>query len=207
MPVRRPILGLAALALLGAPAAAAAQPVEAPAAPRPLVTQTASINLLALPFGFAAGEYERALQRGFALGIGGITTLGFSPVNDDDDFDSNFDQRFTTAQLKLKYYPGENGLRGFAVGVTAGIVYAGESQRGVIGFDPTTGTPIFSAVSRKSTTAPTLGAVLDYNFLLGRRRRFLVGIGVGARRAFGVNEIDPVDAVLPDGRLQIGFGF
>ena len=35
---------------------------------------------------------------------------------------------------------------------------------------------------RQSATGPTLSALADYNFLLGQRRRFFVGTGVGAKR-------------------------
>ena len=60
----------------------------------------------------------------------------------------------------------------------------------------------------RARTAPTLGATLDYNFLVGRRRNFLVGIGVGVRRPLGVpRSSGPLDHPLFDPRLQVGFGF
>jgi hypothetical protein len=64
-----------------------------------------------------------------------------------------------------------------------------------------------------------VGTVLDYNFLLGARQRFLVGLGLGARRVLGsrpaatnTSMFDSgyrpgLDQTLFDGRLQIGFGF
>ena len=36
--------------------------------------------------------------------------------------------------------------------------------------------------TRESLTAPTLGIILDYNWLLGRSEHFLIGTGVGAKR-------------------------
>jgi hypothetical protein len=208
MPARRLAVALAASALFAA--AAGAQPLAPPRPPRPTIGQAASVNLLALPLGFASAEYERALGRGFAVGIGGLTSLGYAPGDEDDSSvygGGSFDERIATAQLKLKYYPAENGLRGFAVGLTAGVAHYGKSERFPT-FDPTTGNFLgYGANVRRATTAPTVGAVLDYNFLIGRQRRFLVGVGVGARRAFGVRDRDPLDTTLPDGRLQVGFGF
>jgi hypothetical protein len=184
--------------------AQAPTPAPAPAPARRVVTQTASVNLLALPFGVASGEYERTVGSGFAVGVGGLATLDV--IDDDDDvYGGTYDARVSTLQLKLKYYPREEGLRGFAVGITAGLVAASERQRPFV-FDPVTQMGRPGAPVRRSVTAPTLGAVLDYNFLLGRRRRFLVGIGVGARRVLGGRD-GVVDATLPDGRLQIGIGF
>jgi hypothetical protein len=210
--VARLVAGLiTGLASAAGPTAAGAQPSAPPLSlagrPRPVVTQTAAVNLLALPVGFASGEYERAVGSGFALGIGGVTSLGFAPGNDDDVYGGSFDERLATAQLKLKYYPAENGLRGLAVGLTAGVAHFGRSERTTV-FDPATGSYLGAGpAARRTKTAPTVGAVVDYNFLLGRRRRFLVGVGIGARRALGVRDRDPLDATLPDGRLQIGFGF
>lgn len=210
--MRRPRRPLALLALC-----CAAAPLRAQPAARPAVTQTASINLLGLPLGFASGEYERAVGRnGFALGVGGLATFDDRsdglPYNDDRD-------RFASAQLKLKYYPAARGLRGFAVGVTGGVVSARGYEFVQTGTDPRYGYPIGST-RRTPVTKPTLGAVLDYNFFIGRQRRFLVGLGIGARRVLGsehrtgnVNGYPTTshsafaDPALPDGRLQIGFGF
>ena len=60
----------------------------------------------------------------------------------------------------------------------------------------------------RSEGAPTLGVLLDYNWLIGARRRFLVGTGIGARRVLkDVASDSPLSQVYPDGRLQIGLAF
>ena len=201
----RPCLRSAlAAALLSAPAAAqpaAVQPVARAGAPRPLVTQTAAVNLLALPFGAAVAEYERAVGRGFAVAVGGRAGFGNTAPGDG----RASEDRRANAQLKLKYYPREEGLRGFAIGVTAGVAYA--SRPGGSASAPAPDASVSGAGVRRSVTAPTFGAALDYNFLVGRQRRFLVGVGVGARRALGVRREDPLDAATATSRFQLGFGF
>lgn len=201
---------LAVLALGCAAAPLRAQTAR-PAAPRPSVVQTASINLLGLPFGFVSGEYERAVGRnGFAVGVGGLATFLSDGDGNDALLDASGDQ-FRSLQAKLKYYPAANGLRGFAVGATAGFVSATGYQFVSTGADPVTGYPLHTTTTHSTISKPTLGAVLDYNFLIGRQRRFLVGVGVGARRVLNRRRSDDVryllDRSLVDGRLQIGFGF
>ena len=61
---------------------------------------------------------------------------------------------------------------------------------------------------QRTESAPTLGVVLDHNWLLGRRRRFLVGTGIGARRVLtDVRSGSPLLRVDPDGRLVLGYAF
>lgn len=92
------------------------------------------------------------------------------------------------AEGKVLYYPSEVPLQGLAVGLTAGFLSAHDDDR--------------------KDTAPTIGVMANYNWLLGARRRFLVGAGVGARRVVGPIEPDsPLDRVYPDGRAVIGLAF
>lgn len=180
------------------PARAVAQ---APA--RPFTAQTLAIDPLALPFGFASAEYERAIGRnGFAVGVGGLASF-----TDDGPLDRG--ESYRTLQIKLKYYPREQGLRGFAVGVTAGVAHARSMTASIGNFDEN-GSPVGFRTFYAARTAPTVGATLDYNFLIGRQRRFLVGLGLGAKRTLGgqrTADYDPLGHVLVDPRLQVGFGF
>jgi hypothetical protein len=60
----------------------------------------------------------------------------------------------------------------------------------------------------RARTAPTLGTTVDYNLFIGKQRRFLVGFGVGARRALGSSVgTGPLDGTIIDPRFQLGFGF
>lgn len=197
-PNARRALRLGAALLLAAPARA-----QSPAA-RPAVAQTASTGPLALPFGLVSGEYERAVgRRGFALGVGGLASVTREPFLANDGGSA----AFRSLQLKLKYYPREDGLRGFAVGLTAGVAHERELWYRSSMIDASGRETILDEAYR-ARTAPTLGATLDYNFLLGRERRFLLGAGVGTRRALGVRaHTGPLGGPLFDPRLQVGFGF
>lgn len=207
--VRLPVVLSLPLALAGAlPGVVAAQEVPAAASggarPRPAVGRTFSTNPLALPFGVVSGELEQAIgRRGLAIGLGGLTTFGREPqVLNDGGSDV-----FRSLQLKLKYYPREEGLRGFAVGVTAGVAHERELWWGSAQYDGN-GRLLWEQRVTRARTAPTVGATLDYNVFLGKQRRFLVGLGVGARRALGVPRGGgPLEDPLIDPRLQIGFGF
>ena len=216
-----PMLGAA---LLAAPAPrAGAQPMAPAAAPdasrplaptlartpeaiplRPRVTRTASTNPLALPFGVASAEFERAVgPRGLAVGVGAFTSL----TRDATLLNDGGSATFRSLQLKLKYYPREDGLRGFAVGLTAGVAHERELSEAFYMYEH--GVEVARQETFRTRTAPTLGATLDYNWLLGRDRRFLLGLGVGARRALGVSPRarGPLTDPLVDPRLQVGIGF
>lgn len=177
----------AALALTAA--AADAQPA-APAAPPVLpFQQSIAINPLAIPFGLFSAEYEVALATpGFAFGVGG------SYVSQDHDRDS-------WVEAKGLYYPNEVTFRGFSIGVTAGVH---SSSRHVV-------RDCFNAPcteTRRSQTAPTLGVLASYDWLLGRAERFRVGVGAGAKRILkDVGGSDPLEQVWPDGRFVIGVIF
>lgn len=202
---RRPVWArYVTAAVLGTLVASAARAQTSAA--RPTVRQTLAVNPLAVPFGGVSAEYERAIGRsGFALGVGGSASFA-------DRFDvSNADGEFASIQGKLKYYPAENGLRGFSVGITAGLAHGrGYTFNSSSDVYCASGTSCFSptTVNGRRVTAPTLGAVVDYNWFIGRRRRFLVGIGAGARRVFGSSTSRAVlGDVLPDGRFVVGYGF
>ena len=71
-------------------------------------------------------------------------------------------------------------LRGFSVGLSGGFLRY--SSRG----GPTD-------AQRVASIAPTLGVVVDYNWMLGVNRRFLVGTGVGAKRVLARRRADRAD--------------
>lgn len=200
------VLRAALLCGLLLPAVAGAQSSGTPPSgvSRRSILQTASTNPFAAPFGFVSAEYERVVgSRGLAVGVGGITSFGGDPqaLNDGGS------ESFRSLQVKLKYYPRQDGLRGLAVGITAGIAHERELAFASYMYGPR-GELLSSEVATRSRTAPTLGTTVDYNLFIGRQRRFLVGLGVGARRSLGANgESGPLDGVLIDPRLQLGFGF
>jgi hypothetical protein len=150
-------------------------------------------NFVAIPFGVFSVDYERAVgNMGMSVGFGALT------VADDGD-------RTSWGQAKLKYYPAENSLRGLALGITAGMISVRDSTWYHDGGLQQ------SVVESRTESSPTLGVVVDYNWLLGRRNRFLFGIGVGARRVLKDVDNDgnssPLEQVYPDGRFTLGFAF
>lgn len=185
------------------PAVAAGAPPATQLPARPRVTRTLSTGPLALPFGVASAEFEQAVgRRGLAVGVGAFTTFTGEPEVAND----GGSQRFQSLQAKLKYYPREDGLRGFSVGVTGGVAYERELRTRFSGIDANGRETVYSE-TYAARTAPTIGATVDYNFLLGRQRRFLLGLGFGTRRALGGSRGDPMGEPLIDGRLQVGLGF
>ena len=188
MPLTRQLvrhaLAIAALALAGRAGAQSGPPPIQP------FTQSIAVNPLAIPFGLFSAEYEAALPTpGFTIGIGG------SYYADNGDRDS-------WVEAKALYYPNENAFRGFSVGLTAGV-HSARNVPGCGGLFDDCGTN-----ARRTQSAPTLGVLASYDWLLGRAQRFRVGLGVGAKRVLkDVNNTDPLEQVYPDGRFVIGVVF
>ena len=196
-PLPRALQATTALALLAAlhvdSAAAQANPRPAPVVPEAYRYTVGGSPFLPLA-GVVSGEFETALGApGFSLGAGGLLDL------------SGNDDRFSSLQAKVKYYPNELTLKGFAVGLTLGVLSARDEESDFVcgPFDCTSG-----PTRRTTETKPTFGVVIDYNWLLGRQKRFVVGAGVGARRVLGsLDERSPLERVWPDGRLVVGWAF
>jgi hypothetical protein len=156
--------------------------------------QALGTNFIAIPFGVFSVDYEHAVgNAGLSVGFGALTWA-------DDG------ERLSWGQAKVKYYPAENSLRGFALGITAGMMSA--RMRDVYCTDPFGGGCVDET---RTESSPTLGVVVDHNWLLGKRKRFLFGIGVGARRVLKDvderNDDSPLQQVYPDGRFTLGFAF
>src|SRR6185437_13468227 len=111
------------------------------------------INPLGIPFDIGSIELESAVAAGVTLG--GLASF--------TDFEDN---RFTSFDFKVRYYPGDIVLKGFSAGLSVGYLrYSNLVDQ-----------------TRQTLTAPTIGVLADYNWMLGRSQRFLVGTGVGAKR-------------------------
>ncbi len=108
-------------------------------------------------------------------GAFGYNALG----DDDDDGQGEGDARWTSGDVKVRYYPGEVALQGFGVGLGVGVTRFSQSV-------DVTGAG--TSFSRETVTGPTISVLADYNFLLGARERFLVGTGIGAKRFLAPEE-------------------
>ncbi|HEV8447561.1 MAG TPA: hypothetical protein VGQ44_12105 [Gemmatimonadaceae bacterium] len=178
------VVAAALAAALAAPFATARLGAQAPASRVrvPIPTQTyIGFNPLGLPANVFTLELENAVSSGITVGAVGSYI----------DFD---DKRFTTADFKVRYYPSEAVLRGFAIGISAGA---------------TRYSKVVTA-TRQSLSAPTAGILLDYNWLLGRSERFLVGTGIGAKRILASESERQrvrVDYATVTTRLILGFAF
>lgn len=165
-PLRRATLGAAAVTLAWTAFAPVleAQAVPAGATPIRYYRGVVGMNPLGIPFDIFAVEAEGAV----APGITAAAALSYFAPDED---------RFTSADAKLRYYPGETALDGFSVGLGVGV-----TGRAGTDFTGCNTNPVDGCETRSSVTGPTVSVLADYNFLLGERRRFLVGTGIGAKR-------------------------
>ncbi len=113
------------------------------------------INPMGIPFDIGSVEVESGVAQGITLGgLASITAV-------DND-------RYVSFDFKARYYPSEVVLHGFSLGLSVGSL-----RYSTIGGD---------SAKRQILTAPTIGVLTDYNWMLGTSRRFLVGTGLGAKR-------------------------
>jgi hypothetical protein len=151
-----------------------------------VATDTARRNLAVInPFGavfsFFSGEYEHALSQSASVGLAGTY---YAP----SDF------KYFTGEVKLRYYPSEHAPDGFSVALSAGMTHVSGDLL------------CFDVCDNSATNRPTAGFELDYNWLLGPSRRFVVGTGFGAKRLFGSKTSGSADG-LPTARLVLGVAF
>ena len=142
--------------LLGAWAPARAQSSRIPIPYRTYV----AVNPLGIPFNIAAAELETAVASGITVG----GAASYTALQHD---------RYTTFDAKLRYYPSEVVLQGLSIGASVG-----HSR-----YSTLVGSP--NGDIRSGLDYNTIGLLVDYNALLGARKRFVIGTGLGAKRVFG----------------------
>lgn len=112
------------------------------------------------PLGVLFEIFSAEVESGVAQGI----TLGGTASHIDLDHD-----RYSSAEFKFRYYPGDVVLRGFSLGASLGFVrYSTVADS--------------AGATRESLDTPTLGLLGDYNWMLGHDGRLLIGTGIGAER-------------------------
>lgn len=177
-PRHRPtrILAAALLSALFVAPAASAQAPGSPPFPIPY-RAIVGLNPLGIPFEIGSVEAEGVILPGITLG----GAFSYAAVGDDDDGgQSEGGERFTSGDVKVRYYPGEVPLRGFSVGLGLGVTRFSK----VVAVP----TPLGATFQREAVTGPTISFLADYNFLLGARQRFVVGTGIGAKRLVASGE-------------------
>jgi len=197
--IRRLVRSIVPVALL----AALALPAAAQQTTIPAYRSLFGLNPLGIPFDIASIEFETHVQQNITVGVAG------SYVSWDDD-GGNAGERFTSFDLKGRYYPGEVVLRGFSAGLSLGITRYSERIYDYESCSVEPFCPNGAPSTRESLVTPTLGVFVDYNWLLGAQRRFLVGTGVGAKRLLkrdtDVEGFD-VPRAYPFARFAIGLAF
>ena len=151
------------IAVLACSVACASAEAQSPLVPIPFRTYVA-INPLGIPFDIVSGEFETAIAPGIT--VGGLAS--YTSVDDD---------RFTTFDAKVRYYPGEVVLQGFSLGASLGHTRYAHAENAPSG-----------EVIHPEASFPTLGLLVDYNWMLGARRRFIIGTGVSAKRVLASAE-------------------
>ncbi len=177
----------AAVASISAPAFAQ-QPnrvVTVPDGPSHVITA----NPFFLLAGWIAAEYEQRINPSLSLG-GGFSHTEFS------------DDKYTDFDFKARLYPSEHALRGLSIGLSVGVSSIRILTDNCSGFNGC-GDPI-----KKTVSSPSVGVELNYQWLLGSRRRTAIAVGFGGKRFLASDEtLKGADRVIPTYRLGIGYAF
>lgn len=131
-----------------------------------------------------AGEVELAMSRSATIGVGATY---WSPNVIDGDFN------YLSGDLKLRYYPEGRAFQGFSFGGSVGVTHLSATDNSSSG----------------SASGPSIGVMLDYNWLLGAEKAFYIGLGLGAKTLFISDKAVADQATLhyPTMRLSVGWGF
>ena len=171
-------------------AALSATTVRAQTVDLPVQSNVLSINPFGFLFEWYNMEYERAFSStaSWSIGVGHIT------IGDEDDVE---EVSYTSADVKLRYYPSAEAPTKFSAGIAFGYSRVTDDDR-------VDGTRI-----EKEFDALSIGLDLGYSWLLGRTRQFFIGTGIGAKRLFpiGGNSNDDETYGYPTVRLSIGYAF
>ena len=176
--MRNRVLAIAVAAVMPLAAVSAQETVVRP-------SNVLSVQPLTAMLTVYAAEYERRTGSALTLGIGGT----YWDIGDDD-------LRYTSGDLKLRYYPQGTALQGFSFGGSVGYTR-------ISAIDPFDGTD-------ESANGPSFGVLLEYQWLMGASRSFALALGLGAK-AVMVDEdefsSDDFIARYPTARVSVGFAF
>jgi hypothetical protein len=145
-----------------------------------------SIQPINAVFTAYSAEYEHQFAAAATVGIGGT----YFDAGDDTD-----KLIYKSADAKLRYYPNGSALMGFSIGGTAG-------------FSSISGTDFNGAET--TVSGPSLGILLEYQWLMGVQRNFALALGAGAKAVFVKNNEFTNDNFVtryPTVRVSIGYAF
>lgn len=169
----------------------AAAPIAAQTVDVPVQSNILSIN----PFGFLFEWYNIEYERAFSSTASWSVGIGHLNFGDDEDNDAT---SYTSADVKLRYYPSAEAPTKFSAGIAFGYSRVTDEDLGTGG-----------TVIEDEFDALSIGIDLGYSWLLGRTRQFFIGTGIGAKRLFPLGEDDDDDETFgyPTVRLSIGYAF
>jgi len=179
------LVGLLATGVFGNVGAQASNPAGRVPIP---YTSYVGINPLGIPFDIFSIEVESGIAQGMTLGVSAAHT----------EIDN---ARYSSADFKFRYYPSEVVLKGFSIGASAGLLRYSDIRSE---FD------VNVTETRQTIDTPTLGLLLDYNWLLGASHRFIIGTGLAAKRILaGSADRDKVglDRAQLSARFTVGVAF
>jgi len=174
------------LSILSFVALAAATPSLASAQATSAKSTVLSIQPIDAMLTVYAGEAEIAMSHSVTLGAGATY---WGPDITDGDF------RYLSGDLKLRYYPDAKPFQGFSFGGSVGVTQIKATDN--------------TSQSSGSASGPSIGVMLDYNWLVGAQRAFYVGLGAGAKRVF-ISDQDVSDnatLIYPTLRISVGWAF
>ncbi len=168
-------------------------------------TTTQHNTLIAIdPLGIPWDIFQAEMETGIGAGatIGGV--FSYTDINSD---------RNTTFDLKARYYPSEELFNKLSTGLSFGYTRfsrpgndASQTLICVAGTFDCTG----NNIPRATLDAPTIGVILDYDWMHGASRRFVVGTGLGAKRILAssaARERVGLDRAYVTARFVIGIAF
>ena len=140
--------------------------------------------------GYFQAELETKLRDNLAVAVSGSHT--------------KLDDSYTSVDTKLRLYPQEKGLEGFAI--AAGLGYGRISDVSSY-YCPELGP---CTETRRAASGPTFSVETHYQWLLGRSRHTAVAIGGGVKRYYVDDQpqgFEVFTEYVPTLRLTIGYAF
>jgi hypothetical protein len=191
VPVHIRHIALLAAATLGS--ATLAAPLAAqyvPRSPEPAYQFFVGFSPLVIPFNIGEVEAETAIAPGVTLGASG----SYTEINDD---------RWSTGEAKIRFYPSNIAFRGLAFGVGVGLTRFSNLMTSCCDANPQS--------SWASLDAPTMGMLVDYDWTPStRNHQFVIGLGAEAKRIVASdqnrNALGLPTAYL-SGRFVLGYAF
>jgi hypothetical protein len=165
--------------------AATSLSAQAATAPKRTVISFQPLNAI---FSVYSAEIEHAVSSSATIGVGG----SYWSYNDDLG-----DTKYTSGDVKVRFYPEGHPLQGFSFGGQVGYTSVSDNT-----------SDSFGGSSKSTAHGATIGVALDYNWLLGASKATYVGLGVGAKKIFAnSNDIGDATLAYPTARISIGYAF